>query len=152
MQKGFKKAIPDLVKANPGLTAREYAEMALNQHICGSDSKDPVQSLATTMMKEVREGRMPSVKSVKGVGAMRYYPTNNTQKSPVPNFDKPITILIPTDVAEVIDSLLEINKFENKSKTLVWLAQEGIKAKSSELAQVKKVVEQIKQLKQSVPV
>lgn len=159
---GSKEVFPDLIKVKPGLTAKEYAKMALDQGLCGSASKDPIFSLATTLMKEVREGRMP------GIGAsgrpQRFYPDNYTSsgdmkkiaddivKKTLTNWDKPITILLPNDVSESIETLIEVNKFENRPEALVWLAREGMKEKSLELAQVKKVVEQIKQLKQSVPV
>jgi len=63
-----------------------------------------------------------------------------------------MTIFPPIDVSETIGMLVEVGKFENRSEALVWLAREGIEAKSLELAQVNKVVEQIKRLKQSVPV
>ena len=144
---GSKKVFPDLIKVNPGLTAKEYAKMALDQCLCGSASKDPVFSLATTLMKEVQEGRMPGVKASER--PLRFYTAGSTQKVPLSNFDKPITILLPNDVSESIETLIEVNKFENRSEALVWLAREGIKAKSLELAQIKKVAEQIKQLKQS---
>ncbi|MBM3118312.1 MAG: hypothetical protein FJ006_01940 [Chloroflexi bacterium] len=147
---GSKKVFPDLIRAKPGRTAREYANMALDQGLCGSASKDPVFSLATTLMKEVREGRMPGVRA--SGRPMRFYPDSHTSKVSPPNFDKPTTILLPTDISETINILVEVGKFENRSEALIWLAREGIKAKSLELAQVKKVVEQIKQLKQSVPV
>lgn len=147
---GSKKVFPDLIKAKPGLTAREYAKMALSQGLCGSASKDPVFSLATTLMKEVREGRMPGIRASER--PMRFYSDSHTSKVPPPNFDKPMTILLPTDISETINRLVEVDKFENRSEALVWLAREGIKAKSPELAQVEKVAEQIKQLKQSVPV
>jgi len=161
--KGFKKVVPDLIKANPGLTAKEYAEMALDRGLCGSGSKDhPVFSLATTLMKEVREGRMPGIRVIKSERPQRFYPVDYTSteamkkiaddivNKTLSNWDKPITILLPADVAQAMDMLVEVSKFGNRSEALIWLAREGIKAKNLELAQVKKVVEQIRKLKQSV--
>lgn len=150
MKKGFKKIIPNLVKANPGLTAKEYAKMALDRGLCISDSKDPTFSLATTLMKEVREGRMPGIKAIKGERPLRFYPDNNTSEVSLHNWDKPITVLLPTDVAEATDILVEVGRFGNRSEALVWLTREGIKAKNVEIVQAKKVAEQIAQLKQSV--
>lgn len=152
MQKGFKKVAPGLVQARPGLTDKDYAKMALDQGLCRSDSKDRVFSLATTMRKEVREGRMPGIKAVKVNGKLHFFPEDGTPNGPMPNQDRPITVLLPADVAEAADLLLEVGKFENRSAALVWLAREGIKAKGLELAEVKRVVEQIRQLKQSVAV
>jgi len=164
MKKGFKKIVFDLVRENPGLTAKEYAKVALDRGLSGSDSKDPVFSLATTLMKEVREGRMPEIRVIKSERPQRFYPDNHIASEAMKkiaddivnktlsNWDKPITILLPTDVAQAMDMLVEVSRFGNRSEALIWLAREGIKAKNLELAQVKKVVEQIKLLKQSVPV
>ncbi len=179
---GFKKVVPDLIRANPGLTAKEYAKIALDQGLCGSASQKSeegrVFSLATTLMKEVREGRMPGVKTIEGERPQRFYLDNSTSnearrkiaddivkkalsrgRSPelaeaqaTEVWDKPITILLPVDIAQTMDMLVEVSRFGNRSEALIWLAREGIKAKSLELAQVEKVVEQIKQLKKSVPV
>ncbi len=162
MKKGFKKVVLDLVRKNPGLTAREYSKIALDQGLANSDSKDPIFSLATTLMKEVREQRMPGI-VMKGERPQRFFPDNSTSseemrkiaddivKKTLSNY-KAITILLPDDVAEAVDMLVEVSKFGNRTEALIWLVREGIKAKSLELVQVKKVVEQIKQLKQSVPV
>ncbi|MBI4286072.1 MAG: hypothetical protein HY670_09295 [Chloroflexi bacterium] len=162
MKKGFKKIILDLVRENPGLTAKEYAKVALDRGLSGSDSKDPVFSLATTLMKEVREERIPGIKAV-GRRPLRFYPDDYTSseqmkkaddivKKILSNWDKPITILLPADIAQAMDMLVEVSKFGNRGEALIWLAREGIRAKNIELTQVKKVVEQIKLLKQSVPV
>jgi hypothetical protein len=162
--KGFKKIAPDLIKANPGLTAKEYAKMALDRGLCGSGSIDPVFSLATTLMKEIRERRMPGIRVTTSERPQRFYPDNyasgetmkkkadDIMNKTLSNWDKPITILLPADVTQAMDMLVEVSRFGNRSEALIWLAREGIKAKNLELAQVKKVVEQIKLLKQSVPV
>ncbi len=161
MKKGFKKIILDLVRENPGLTAKEYAKVALDRGLSGSDSKDPVFSLATTLMKEVRGGRMPGIRVIKSERPQRFYPDNYTSSEAMKKIadgivnealSKPITILLPVDVTQAMDMLVEVSRFGNRSEALIWLAREGIKAKNLELAQVKEVVEQIKLLKQSVPV
>jgi hypothetical protein len=164
MKKGFKKIVLDLVRENPGLTAKEYAKIALDRGLSRSDSKDPVFSLATTLMKEVREQRMPGIRVTKGERPQRFflenYNSSETMKKiaddivnrTLSNWDKSITILLPVDVAQAVDMLVEVSKFGNRNEALVWLAREGIKAKNLELSQVKEVVEQIRQLKQSVSV
>ena len=107
---------------------------------------------------------MLGVKTINGERPQRFYSDNYTSSEAMKkiaddivnktlsNWDKPITILVPADVAQSMDMLVEVSKFGNRSEALIWLAREGIKAKILELAQVEKVVEQIKQLKQSVPV
>ena len=47
MQRGFKAIVRQLIREKPGLTAIEYARMALQRRLCGSDSNDPEWSLGT---------------------------------------------------------------------------------------------------------
>ena len=163
MKKGFKKIILDLVKENPGLTAKEYAKVALDRGLCASDSKDPVFSLATTLMKEVREDRMLGIMA-KGNRPQRFYPAEDKKLIPddlkklvdgVGNkasspWDKHMTILLPSDIVQALDMLVEVSRFGNRNDALIWLIREGIKAKQLEMEQVKKVVDKIKILKHSV--
>lgn len=153
MQKGFKKVAPDLIEANPWLTAPEYAKMALDQHLCSSDSRNPVFSLATTLMKEVREGRMPGIKAVKVNGRLHYgpaaqTPTNYSTMSS--RRDIGVTVVLPPEVGQITDMLVELDEFRNRGEALIWLAQEGIKARDSKLQGFKIVHQQIKSLKQSI--
>jgi len=152
VQKGFKKVVPGLIRANPGLTAEEYAKMALEQGLCSSDSKNPVFSLATTLMKEVREGRMQGVEARKVDGRLHFFPTNSQSKSQAtpPKRDRAISIIIPSDIGEITDMLVEIEKFKNQSEALIWLMREGISAKERELEQAVKTIREIRRLKQSV--
>jgi hypothetical protein len=152
MKKGFKKVVPSLVQATPGLTDTEYAKIALDRGLCRSDSKDPIMSLATTMRKEIREGRMPGIKAVKVDGKLHFFPEKEIPKTALPNREKPITLLPPIEISEVADILIEVGKFENRGDAFIWLMHEGIKAKNLELAQAKQISEQIMRLKQSIPV
>lgn len=152
MQKGFKHIVPDLIKKKPGLTAEEYAKIALDQGLCGSDSMDPKFSLASTLRKEVREGRLPSIRADTTQKPIRYYPDDSSKVEPFIKQDKPITFILLSDISEILDILLELNKFGNRSEALVWLAREGINAKSTELVQIRQVVKKINELKQSVSV
>jgi hypothetical protein len=75
MKHGFKSIVRDLVFADPGHTAEEYAKMALERGLARSDSGDPVFSLQTTLRKEVREGRMPEITVQKVNGNLHYFPS-----------------------------------------------------------------------------
>lgn len=73
LQKGFTYQVaPALIAENPGSTAKEIAEIALERDLVTSVAKDPVSSLANTLEKEVREDRHPSVVAV-GWNPRRYY-------------------------------------------------------------------------------
>jgi hypothetical protein len=152
MQKGFKKVVVSLVKAHPGLTPVEYAEEALRSGLCGSDSKDPIFSLSTTLRKEVREGRMPQIKAIKARGKLRYFPTDYdvSQQVNLPKKDEPLTVLLPPDVVQAIDTFVELGNFANRVEGLVWLARQGIGANQRKLDNAEKVAQQIKRLKESV--
>ena len=60
------------VLERPGMTSREVAELALMRDLAGSDSKDPAMSLASTLAKEVREGRHQSIRAERVNGLLRY--------------------------------------------------------------------------------
>lgn len=154
MQKGFKKVVVSLIRANPGHTPEEYATMALDHGLCGSDSRDQVFSLSTTLRKEVREGRMPEIKAVKVNGKLRYFPADydTGQRVALPKKDSAVTILLPPDVTKNVDILVELGSLGSRGDTLIWLAREGIKAKQQELENAEKVVQQIRGLKQSVSI
>ncbi len=154
MQKGFKKVVVSLIYANPGLTPKEYAEMALKQGLCGSDSKNPVFSLQTTLMKEVREGRMPEIKAHKVNGKLCYFPVNyNTgQQVALPKKDSAVTILLPPDVAKTVDMLVDLGTLSSRGEALIRLAREGMKAKQQELQKAEKIAQQIGGLKQSISI
>jgi len=154
MQKGFKKVVVSLVRASPGLTPVEYAERALQSGLCGSDSKDPIFSLSTTLRKEVREGRMPEIKAVKANGKLRYFPVDydtSQQVTPLKK-DSALTILLPPDVAHMVDTLVELGRYANRGEGLIWLAREGIEANQQKLKNAEKVVQQIKGLKESIDI
>jgi hypothetical protein len=151
LHRGFKKAVVPLIQSQPGLSAKEYAEVALRDGLCESDSPNPVFSLQTTLMKEVREGRMPGVKAVKVDGKLRYFPAEyDTTSIPVPHKDLGVSVLLPPDVAKYVGILVEVGSAGSHSEALIRLAREGIKAKRQDLKDMEKVVSQISFLKQSV--
>jgi hypothetical protein len=151
MQKGFKKVVKSIIQKKPGFTAREYAEIAVKQGLCGSDSKDPIFSLATTLMKEVREGRMLGIKAVKVEGKLHYFPDNfDATSTTVSKENRALTVLLPPDVDKYVETLVEVGVSGTPSEALIRLAREGIKAKQQDLFGVEKVVKEINALKQSV--
>jgi len=154
VQKGFKKVVLPLIRANPGLTAEEYASMALEQGLCDSDSKNPVFSLSTTLRKQVREGRMPEIKAIKVNGRLHFFPVGYGagQQFGLPKKDSTVTILLPPDVGHTVDTLVELGSLPNRGEGLIWLAREGIKANQEKLKNAERVVGQIRGLKESVSI
>jgi len=144
--------VVSLIRANPGLTAKEYAEIALQRGLCGSDSTNAVFSLPTTLRKEVREGRMPEIKVFKVNGKHCYFPADYNKGWQVgpPKEDSAVTVILPPDVAKNVDTLVELDKFGSRGEALIQLARDGIEAKQHELENAEKVVQQIRGLKQSI--
>ena len=150
MQRGFKAVAPALIRERPGLPPEEYARMALQRELCGSDSKDRIFSLATTLRKEVREGRMPGIRVEKVNGKLCYFPSNYPSGSDTqPKKDMRIEVLLPPDVARRIDTLLELERFTSPSDAVIWLMQKGIEAHRAALDQIENQLQQIRRLKES---
>jgi len=152
MPKGFKRVVTVLIRENPGLTSGEYAQIALQRHLCASDSRDPVFSLATTLAKEYREGRMPGIEARKIDGSLRYYPAGHAASGEgvLTKNEVAVSLSLPSSVIQTVDTLLELGKFNSRSAVLAWLIEEGIRARSHELQQAEAVAREIRRLKQSV--
>ncbi|MFH1088060.1 MAG: hypothetical protein V1737_05685 [Chloroflexota bacterium] len=152
MQKGFMKAVLPLIRANPGLSAEEYASIALERDPELSVSKNPNFSLSTTLRKEVREGRRPEIKAITVNGKLHFFPADygTGQLVPPPRRDSTSRILLPPDVAQAADTLVELGKYANRGEALIWLAREGIKANQPKLKNAESALQQIRALKESV--
>ncbi len=150
MQRGFKAIVRQLIREKPGLTAMEYARMALQRRLCGSDSNDPEWSLGTTLAKEYREGRMPEIRAERVDGKLRYFPadrfvpyTTETKRDPR------IEVALPPRIAKWIDVLLATEKFAGPGEAVIWLADEGIKSRRDSLAALENAMGEIKRMQQS---
>ena len=161
MQKGFSHEVaPDLIRENPGKTAEELAEMALKRHLCGSDSKTPIRSLAATLEKEVREGRLPEIVRRKEGGQYRYYPaigsvpkTYSGQREQMPSAYQETYETIPNRVPvsdlELADLLTEIGKSSSRGEALLWLIREGVRQNGDLIQSAKKAAQEIRTIRQS---
>ena len=158
MRKGFSHGTaPDLIRQNSGLTAPEVAELALNQGLCGSDAKDPIASLGNTLAKEVREGRLPEIRAKQVNGVLRYYDTLASRTTTPssgghapPITEEVVTIRLPPEHVEAADLLVEVAQHRTRSEALAWLVAEGVRQNQPQMERVRKAVEQIRVIKQSV--
>jgi len=151
MQHGFKAVASELIRETPGLPAKEYAAIALERELCGSDSKDPLQSLGSTLAKEFREGRMPGIRVEKVGGVLCYFP--NDPSSPAEPWSTPdvrIEVRLPGDVASDVHALVEVGRCPSPSDAVVWLAREGTRAQRPTLDRIHGILDEIRRLKQSV--
>lgn len=158
MKKGFSHGVaPDLIREQPGMTANEVAERALNRGLAGSDGKYPVQSLGHTLAKEVREVRLPEVVARKVGGVLRYYPASaEPEKFPPANTlgllerDETVSIRLASDAVRAADNLVEAGKSATRSEALAWLVAEGIARNEPLIDRVTKAVQEIARIKASI--
>jgi len=149
MQHGFKGVAPSLIAEKPGLSADDYARLALERHLCKSDSVDPVFSLASTLRKEVREGRMIGVVAKKAGGKICFYPSDFASKPEALAHEVTVQVLLPSQVATTIDELVELGRFPSAARAAIWLIEEGIRAKQNALDQISIELDEIRQKKQA---
>lgn len=150
MQHGFKAITPQLIRETPGLSATDYARIALERGLCGSDSKDPEGSLATTLAKEYREGRMPGIRAERVNGKLRYFTADNfVPYTTETKRDPRIEVALPPRIAKWIDVLLATEKFAGPGEAIIWLADEGIKSRRDSLAALENAMGEIKRMRQS---
>jgi len=150
MQHGFKAVAPELIRETPGLPAKEYAAIALGRELCGSDSKDPLQSLATTLAKEFREGRMPGIRVEKVGGVLCYFPDDSSSVADIQSAQGVrIEVRLAGDVASDVQALVEVGRCPSPGAAVVWLVWEGAKAQRPTLERIHAILDEIRRLKQS---
>ncbi len=121
--------------------------MALERELCGSDSQNPEWSLATTLAKESREGRMQGVTAERVDGSLRYFPSDHfTPHTRQTNRDPRIEVPLPPRVAKWIDVLLKTERFGGPGDALVWLAEEGIKSRRDSLAALENAMREVRRI------
>ena len=156
MTRGFMDFVATiLIPDFPGETSKWYAEKYLYESGNNSDAKDPVQSLANTLEKQVREGRDKRIMRIRidGHGPYRFFPTQKSDEGRLENIA--VQISLSKKDLEGIDNLVALGNFNNKKFTnrkdvIQWLVEEAIKANSSSFCKVADVIEQIEKLKRSV--
>jgi hypothetical protein len=149
MKRGFMDLAVEILKEYPGLTAVEVAREALDFSSDLSDSKDPVQSLASTLNKQVQTGLEKRIRREHIKGVYRYFlasalATSDSSEEIVVQFS------LPAQELKDIDNLVAVGKFENRSSAIGWLALEGVKANRAYLDKVADTKNQIERLKRDI--
>ena len=151
MKKGFMELVAScIIPEYPGWTAEEYAAEALGSGCISSDAKNPVQSLSTTLRKQVREGREPRIRAERIDGVYRYFPVSKSSASDSSNEDVVVQLSLSTQELGDIDNLVAVGKFDNRSSAIKWLVIEGIKSNRAYLDKVADARNQIERLKKEV--
>ena len=148
MKRGFMDVVAtSIIPAFPGETARWYAEEYLHDN--KSDAKDPVQSLANTLDKQVREGKEQRIRRERVGGIYRYFPASKSNDS---NSGQNIIVqfTLSSEELEDVNNLVSSGKFNNRNNAIKWLVAEGIKSNRSYLNKVAEVKRQIERLKKEI--
>ncbi|SRR6266851_384859 len=132
MSRGFTKQVPQLVAQHPGLTANELAVLALQEGY-GSSARDPEYSLAQTLLKEHREGRLPCVESRRVNGKLRFWPASgdtdgSRRMADAPSPGKPpgsVTVVLPDELQGDVDALVAVGVVPSRGEALLLLASKG---------------------------
>jgi len=149
MNRGFMDLAVTIIKEYPGLTSREVAQEAVNSGIVSSGAKDPVQSFATTLNKQVQTGLEKRIRRERIKGIWRYFlastsPTPNSSEEIVPKFS------LTAQELKDIDNLVAVGKFKNRSEAIRWLVTEGIKTNRIYLDKVDETKNHIERLKRDI--
>jgi Arc/MetJ-type ribon-helix-helix transcriptional regulator len=150
MKSGFMEFVATrLVPDHPGQTERWYAKEYLQLGSNLSDAKNPEESLANTLAKQVREGREPRIKRIRKGGKYLYFPASMTY---IPDTGVEVIIQLSLSEQELknIENLVSVGKFNNRDNAIKWLLQEGIKANNNYLDKVANTIRQIESLKKEV--
>jgi hypothetical protein len=150
MKRGFKEYVgTKLIPENPGKTAVWYAKRFIELFPSGSDAEDKIQSLASTLNKQVQTGMEKRVWRKKINGIYHYYP--NTME-PASTHDTETFVQISLSMQELkeVDNLVAVDKFKTQSSAAKWLLMEGIKVNRGYLNKVSDTLKQIDFLKQGL--
>ena len=132
MKKGFMKWLRGgFIQTYPGLTAKEYADQALKGDV-PTDAENEIQSLSTTLMKQVREGKEPGIRRERIGGKDRYFPVTGV---PITTSSENIAVQILLSKQELqdVDNLVTGGKFHNRNEAIEWLVKRCITLKSGNL-------------------
>jgi len=149
MKSGFMDFVAThMVPDSPGKTARWYATEYLELGDNLSDAKNPIESLANTLDKQVREEREKRIRRERIGGKYLFFPVGASLQ---PNKEDIVAqISLSTQELEDIDNLVAVGKFKSRNNTIEWLVTEGIKSNSNYLDKVADTTRQIEQLKKGL--
>ena len=119
------KWLRDYIRICPGLTAEEYAQDGYYEGYALSDATDQVFSLASTLMKQVRDGKELHIRRELIGDKYRYFPAiplGTTVSSESIAFQ----ISLSEQEWQSIDNLIADGKFSNRNQVVEWLAKRCI--------------------------
>jgi Arc/MetJ-type ribon-helix-helix transcriptional regulator len=151
MQRGFTDFVATrIIPDHPGHTALWYASEYLKL-VDGSDlvARNPVQSLANTLSKQVQTGREKRVRRERIKGIFCFFPVSEASTLDSSE-DIIVQFSLSTQELEDIDNLVAVGKFANRNDAIKWLVIEGIKSNRNYLKKAAQIKKQIEQLKREI--
>ena len=141
----FLRVAEEILKERPGLTSREIVQEALARGVT-STAPDPFPSLEGTVSKHWR--RRGWDRRLEG-GHYRYFPPRSEGRVPERRLPRgrTVTLDLPLDLAEIVETMVEVDIAKSRSAAVVLLAQKGMAQMKGRLGEVKKAKEQIERLK-----
>jgi len=125
MKKGFMKWLRDYMQVCPGLTAEEYAQDGYCEGYALSDAKNQVFSLASTLMKQVREGKELHIRGERIGGKYCYFPVKGVRTT-TSSENIAFQISLTEQEWQSIDNLITDDGFRNRNQVVEWLAKRCI--------------------------
>jgi len=157
MRKGFSHEVaPGLIAEEPGRPAEYYADKALYLGLSASDSKSPVHSLASTLRKEAREGRLPELYTQKRGGRLCFFPVDGSdgesEAGPVGQSNKQprervVTVHLGEDIHSVIDHLIDIGRHRTASDAIRWMVGQWFRQNAGYVRRVHKAANQVRAIR-----
>jgi Arc/MetJ-type ribon-helix-helix transcriptional regulator len=151
MQRGFTdfvatRMIPDHPGHEASWYAREYLKLVDESDLV---ARNPVQSLANTLSKQVQTGKEKRVRRERIKGIFRYFPVSESSTLDASE-DIIVQFSLSAQELESIGNLVAVGKFANRNDVIKWLVTEGIKSNRSYLNKAAQIKEQIEQLKSRI--
>ena len=150
MKSGFTDFVATrLIPDYPGQTARWYAREYLQLGDKMSDARNPEESLANTLDKQVREGRETRVRRERVGGKYCYFPTPpRLSSSTCCEWESIVVqIILSKQEQDDINNLIAVDRFRNRNDAVRWLVTEGINTQRDYLDRVQATAKQIEQMK-----
>lgn len=149
MNRGFMDLAVEIIKEYPGLTSLEVAREALDNSTITSSAKNPEQSFATTLNKQVQTGLEKRIRRERIKGVYRYFLVSAPSTSDASEEITAQFSLIAQELKD-IDNLVAVGKFKNRSDAIKWLITEGIKTNRNYFDKVAETKNQIERLKKEI--
>ena len=163
MRHGFTyEVFPALVREDQGHPPEYYANVALVRGLADSDAKNPVHSLASTVRKEAREGRLSPetgivlrkvgrslccfVVSAASTSSEGELTKDGNEESP----EAYLNVRCPPKLLATADLLVELRTVRNRGEALIWMADQWVESNTKRVDRFKDATDEIARIRASV--